>query len=121
MYEWMKATHVVCTVLTILFFTVRGIILLRNPMFTSKRWVRRTAESIDTLLFVSGITMAWMASLAPWQEPWLAAKLGLLLLYILFGMVAFHWSKTTKVRFGAWLMALFTFAMIVLIAVGKGV
>jgi len=121
MFEIVKPIHIFCALLTLLFFTGRGLMLLRNPLFTAKLWVRRTAQGIDTLLFLSGVALAWLTGQSPWQEPWLAAKLALLLLYILFGMVAFHWGKTAKVRIPAWLMALATFAMIIRIAVEKGV
>lgn len=117
--ELVKLVHVGCVVLSGLFFFSRGVVMIRSPEFTSKMWVKRAAESIDTVLLLSGITLVWITGQMPWQEMWLATKLGLLLLYILLGMVAFHWGKTVIVRFSAWLIALLTFAMIIGIAVTR--
>lgn len=121
MFELTKPLHVSCVVLTALFFVGRGVMLLRDPLFIDKRWVRTTAAMIDTLLLLSGAMLSWLTDQMPWREPWLASKLGLLLFYIMLGMVAFHWGRTVKVRFSAWLLALALFAMIIRIAVGKGV
>ena len=114
--ELVKLVHIACVVLSGLFFFSRGAVMIRSPQFTTKVWVKRGAESIDTVLLLSGISLVWITGQMPWQEMWLATKLGLLLIYILLGMLAFHWGKTAIVRFSAWLMALAVFAMIVLIA-----
>jgi len=114
--ELVKLVHIACVVLSGLFFFSRGAVMIRSPQFTTKVWVKRGAESIDTVLLLSGISLVWITGQMPWQEMRLATKLGLLLIYILLGMLAFHWGKTAIVRFSAWLMALAVFAMIVLIA-----
>ena len=117
--EIVKLVHIGCVVLSGLFFFSRGVVMLSRPGFVDKVWVKRTAESIDTVLLLSGITLLWITGQMSWQEMWLAAKLGALLLYILLGMVAFHWGKTAIARFCAWLMALLTFAMMVWIAMTR--
>jgi len=117
--ELVKLVHIGCVALSGLFFFSRGVVMVRSPEFTSKVWVKRGAESIDTVLLLSGVTLVWITGQMPWHEMWLAAKLGMLLLYILLGMVAFHWGKTAIVRFSAWLIALLTFAMIIWIAVTR--
>jgi len=117
MFEIIKPFHITCATLTILFFIVRGAIHLRDPLFVDRTWVRRIAATVDTLLLASGVTLAWLTAQTPWQDYWLAAKLGLILLYILLGMMAFHWGKTPTVRLSAWLLALLTVVIIVWIAV----
>jgi len=114
--ELVKLIHVSCILLSALFFFSRGIVMIKSPQFVGRIWVRRTAESIDTVLLLSGVGLVWITGQMPWQEMWLAAKLGMLLVYILLGMVAFHWGHSLIVRFGAWLMALMTFVIIVLMA-----
>ena len=117
--ELVKLVHIGCVVLSGLFFFSRGAVMIRSPQFTTKVWVKRSAESIDTVLLLSGISLVWITGQMPWQEMWLATKLGLLLLYILLGMVAFHWGKTVIVRFSAWLMALLTFVMMISVAMTR--
>jgi len=121
MIEMLKPFHIACAALTILFFIFRGVISMRAPAFVDWPWVRRTAASVDTLLLFSGVALAWLSGFSPLEDQWLALKLGLILLYILFGMVAFHWGKSFKIRLSSWLLALGTFAMIVHIAIEKGV
>jgi len=102
-----------------LFFMGRGLIMLQTPDFVNRRWVRRVAESIDMILFSTGVLLAWMTSQTPWGDVWLAAKLGMLLVYILLGMIAFHWAKSRSVKFGAWFLALGVLAIIVSIALTR--
>jgi uncharacterized membrane protein SirB2 len=117
--ELVKLVHIGCVVLSGLFFFSRGAVMIRSPQFTTKVWVKRSAESIDTVLLLSGISLVWITGQMPWQEMWLATKLGLLLIYILLGMVAFHWGKTAIVRFSVWLMALLTFVMMISVAMTR--
>ncbi|HKI59909.1 MAG TPA: SirB2 family protein [Mariprofundaceae bacterium] len=114
--ELIKLVHVSCVFLSVLFFFSRGLVMIRSPQFVGRLWVRRAAEAIDSVLLLSGLGLVWITGQMPWQEMWLAAKLGLLLVYILLGMVAFHWVDRPIVRFGAWLMAVLTFVMMVLVA-----
>jgi len=117
--ELVKLIHVSCVLLSALFFFGRGLVMIKSPQFVSRLWVRRTAESIDTVLLLSGVGLVWVTEQMPWVEMWLAAKLGMLLIYILLGMVAFHWGRAPIIRFGAWLMAVMTFVMMVLMAMER--
>lgn len=93
--------------------------MIHDASFTGRRWVRRVAESIDTVLLLSGITLVWLTGQLPWQHAWLGAKLMLLLLYILLGMVAFHWGRSRMVKMAAWVAAMMTYAAMVLVAVTR--
>ena len=117
--ETVKLIHISCVVLAGLFFAGRGIMMIRDPEFVSKGWVRQTAQSIDTLLLLSGVGLVWLTGQLPWQEMWLAAKLTALLGYILLGMVAFHWSKNKNVRCFAWGLALSVLILRLFIAVTR--
>ncbi len=119
--ETIKLIHVSCAVLTILFFAGRGVIMFRHPGFVGLPWVRRGAQGIDTLLFLSGAALAWGTGQLPWQNDWLAAKLAALLVYILLGMVAFHWAEQRKVKLAAWLAALGVVAFIVYMALNRSI
>ncbi len=71
----------------------------------------------DTLLLISGISMAVIAEYNPLYHPWLLAKLIALLLYIGFGMLAFKTSGPKSLL--AYLLATFTFVFLVLTAIYK--
>ncbi len=117
--EAVKLIHISAVLLSILFFVGRGVIMFRTPSFVGRTWVRRIAESIDTLLFLTGVTLVWITEQLPWQESWLGAKLILLLIYILLGMIAFHWGRGRAVKMAAWLAAVATYAAMVLIALSR--
>lgn len=117
--EVIRYVHVGCAALTLLFFTGRGIAMLRSPEITRRKWVRRTAEGIDTLLLFTGIALIYLTSQNPWQDAWLAAKMSALLGYILLGMVAFHWAKALPLRMAAWAGALVVFAYMVAVALTR--
>jgi len=119
MLEIIKPVHVGCALLTLCFFAWRGVMQFRDPAFTGRLWVRRTAESVDTLLFVTGVTLVWMTGQLPWQEMWLAAKLVALLGYILLGMVAFHWSNSRAVKMVSWIAAMVTYVFMVSVALSR--
>jgi len=117
--ELVKLIHVSCVVLSALFFFGRGVIMIRYPEFVGRLWVRRTAELIDTLLLFSGAGLLWLTGQLPWLEMWLAAKLTALLLYILLGMVAFHWGRSQGVKVVSWIAAIGTYLLMVTIALNR--
>ncbi|NOR73197.1 MAG: hypothetical protein GQ467_04940 [Mariprofundaceae bacterium] len=117
--ETIKLIHLFCVGLSILFFAGRGAVMFHDPSFVGRRWVRKVAESIDTVLLFSGITLAWLTEQLPWEDVWLGAKLMLLLLYILLGMVAFHWGRSQMVKMAAWIAAMATYAGMVFVALTR--
>jgi uncharacterized membrane protein SirB2 len=117
--EATKLIHLLCVALSILFFAGRGVVMFYDASFTGRRWVRRVAESIDTVLLFSGIALAWLTEQLPWEDAWLGAKLILLLLYILLGMVAFHWGRSQMVKMAAWIAAMGTYAGMVSVALAR--
>jgi len=111
--------HVSAVLLSILFFFGRGVMMFRNPSFVSRRGVKRVAESVDTVLFISGVALAWLTQQLPWHDAWLGTKLLLLLLYILLGMVAFHWGRGRVVKTVSWMAAVAVYIIMLLIALTK--
>jgi len=117
--ETIKLIHVLCVILSICFFAGRGAVMIHDASFVSRRWVRRVAETVDTILFLSGVALAWLTEQLPWQDAWLGTKLMLLLLYILLGMVAFHWGRSRMVKMASWIAAMATYAGMVFIALSR--
>lgn len=109
----LKTIHITCAFLSFSLFFLRGIWLLRESSIMQQRWVRIAPHSIDTVLLISAILLAWQLGYSPFNSPWLAAKIIALLFYIGLGMLAFRFAKTKGSRLYAWLAALLTFAYIV--------
>ncbi len=80
------------------------------------RWLPHV---IDTGLLISAISLAVWAGFNPIHQPWLAAKIVCLLLYIVLGSIALKRGKTQTIRIGAWLGAWLVVGYMVKLAVSK--
>lgn len=118
-YTFLKHIHISCAAASGAFFVVRAAWMWRASPMLGARWVRTAPHVIDTLLLASAVTLAWMGGLSPLQQPWLAAKIGALLLYIVLGTLALKRGKTIATRRSAALGAIAVFAYIVAVAISK--
>jgi uncharacterized membrane protein SirB2 len=113
----LKTIHITCVLLSFSLFFLRGIWLFRGSSIMQQRWVKIAPHSIDTVLLISAILLAWQLGYTPFNSPWLAAKIIALLVYIGLGMLAFRFAKTNAIRLYTWLAALIAFAYIVMAAI----
>lgn len=100
-----KTIHVTSVALSYSLFFLRGIWMLNNSDRLQQRWARTVPDTVDSILFLSAVTLAWQLGFSPLHEPWLAAKIAALPLYIALGMVALRFGKTKRMRLAAWLLA----------------
>lgn len=117
----LKLIHISCAVISFSGFFLRGLLMLYNPGYLQKPWVRVTPHIVDTALLVSAVALAAGMGLSPSDHPWLAAKIAALLCYIALGMVALRFGRTRKIRCMAWILAMLTFLYIVSVAASKSV
>ncbi len=115
----LKLIHVSFAVLSIVGFIVRGIFMIKDSPLLSAKVVKIAPHIIDTVLLVSAIALAIAAGLSPHAQPWLAAKLIALPLYIVLGVLALKPGRPKSFRIGAWCAAILVFAFIVSAAVTK--
>ncbi|MDD2701537.1 MAG: SirB2 family protein [Sideroxydans sp.] len=113
----LKTIHVTAVITSIALFFLRGLWLLLGSDIMQQRWVRIAPHSVDTVLLLSAIALAWQLGYSPFNSPWLATKIVALLLYIALGMLAFKFARTSAQRLTAWLAALLVFAYIAAVAV----
>lgn len=118
-YILLKHAHMTLAAASVSLFLVRGIWMLAGSPMLSRGWVRRTPHLVDSLLLASAITLAWWAGLSPLASPWLGAKIGALVAYIVLGSVALKYGKTRLTRLAAFIAAVGCFAYIVTTAVTK--
>ena len=105
-YPWIKSLHVGTVIFTGTFFLVRLIWMYRGSPRLHERWVGILPHVNDTLLLASGITMAVLLQQYPLAQPWLTAKLGALLFYIVLGSIGLKRGRTRRERLVAGLLAL---------------
>lgn len=113
MYVTLKALHLTCVCASGAGFLARGALMLADSPLLRTRWVRIAPHVIDTVLLATAIAMTMLARLSPIAHPWLAAKIGGLLAYIVLGAIALRRGRTRQVRGAALLAALLVFGYIV--------
>ncbi len=120
-YLAVKHLHMSFAALSGILFFARGMLMLRESTLLQSRWLRIAPHVIDSLLLGSALVMVIWSAQYPFVQPWLTAKLLVLVAYIVAGAVALKRGKTKAVRAGAFVIALLLFAYIVKAAVTKQV
>jgi uncharacterized membrane protein SirB2 len=93
-YLAIKHAHMTLAATSVALFVLRGGGVLAGARWPMVAAVRRLSIVIDTLLIAAGSTLWWMLSLHPAREQWLAAKLALIVLYIVLGSLALRRAPT---------------------------
>jgi uncharacterized membrane protein SirB2 len=103
-YLVLRHLHVTCVVVSIALFVLRGGLGLRGVDWR-QRWpaLRWLPHLNDSVLMTAGVSLMVMSAQYPGpQHPWLAAKLVLLLAYILAGKEALR-ANQPAARQAQWL------------------
>ena len=116
MLEIILPLHMSCAILSLTLFIWRGTMMWIGRPLQKKMWRRTLPDGVDTLLLVTGITMAVLIGASPMADSWLAAKLIALLVYIGLGTVAFRFGRTMLVKRASFVAALAVFGYIVSVA-----
>jgi len=110
------SVHVTLVVLSLLMFLWRGLRMwVENPI-EDPVWRRVVPDTVDTLLLLSGILLAYLMQVAPWDDMWLAVKLTAIVVYILAGFVALAHTAPRWLRRTCFMVALLTVVYIVAVA-----
>jgi uncharacterized membrane protein SirB2 len=110
-----------CAVISVSFFILRFIWMLRGSSMLQQRWVRIVPHVVDTILLASALTMVYWSGQIPFQQAWLGAKVIALLAYIILGSIALRRGKTLQSRALAFVAALLVFGYIVAVALSRQV
>ena len=86
MYLELKYSHIILVTISISLFQYRFLLKTLNKPLS--KLLKILPHLNDTLLFITGISLAFIAGFNPLIHAWLLAKLTALLLYIGFGIVA---------------------------------
>lgn len=119
MYTGIKHIHLLCVALSGLGFFLRGLLMLADSSWLSRRWVKVVPHVNDTLLLLAALLLAALSGQYPFVNGWLTAKLLGLLAYIGLGVVALRPGRPKALRGAAWLAALAVFGWIVSVALTR--
>ena len=118
-FDWLKALHVSCALLSISGFALRGYWVLSDNPSRSLRLTRLSPHIVDTLLLASAVTMLVIWEISPLQLDWLMAKIAALLVYIGLGIVLMRFADSHRSRQLTYAAALLTAAYILSVAYTK--
>ena len=118
-YSTIKLIHESAVALSFAGFFARGLGMLGNAAWIRHRLAKTLPHVVDTVLILSAIALAWMLRLTPTNAPWIAAKIGGLVVYIGLGLLALRFGRTKAIRASAWALAMLTFLWIVSVAIAK--
>lgn len=116
MYIAIKHIHMLCAVLSIAGFLLRGVWMFMDSQLLQKKLTRILPHIIDTLLLVTALTLVVMSQQYPFQLSWLTAKVIALVVYIALGMVALRFGRNKLEKGLAFFAAIFCFAYIMSVA-----
>lgn len=119
MYAAVKYLHLLCAVISIIGFIIRGALRIANSTVLQKKWIRIAPHIVDTVLLLTAIWLSVIIHQYPITSSWLTAKLIGLFVYIGLGVVTLRIAKTQPVRIVAYLFAIVTFVYIGMVAFAK--
>lgn len=115
----LKNVHMLTVLVSGIGFVVRFAGSLAGAGWVRSRMARTLPHINDTVLLGTAIAMLVVLGLNPLTQPWLAAKLLALLVYIALGMVALKPERSRVARLVSGIGAVLVFLYIVSVAVLK--
>ncbi len=106
MYTGLKHLHMLCAVLSILGFIIRGGMKLADSPALQKKWLKIAPHVIDTVLLLTAFGMIATLQQNPFAPGWLTAKVIGLILYIGLGLVVMRFASTRAIRATAYIAAI---------------
>jgi uncharacterized membrane protein SirB2 len=119
-YTALKHSHMSLVVLSVILFNLRFFWRQIYPTKVLRRGIRIAPHIIDTLLLVTGVSVAIGLQLIPFfPQQWLGVKIVLLVFYIGFGMYAMKSSARGFQAIYSYLLAMLTIFLMAWLAVSK--
>lgn len=115
-YPTIKLTHIGLVYLSGSLFAIRGLAVILGSATAMRAPVRYVSYAIDTALLTAALLLLTTLRLNPFVTPWLAAKLILLVCYIVLGSLALKRARTQPRRVLAFGAALLCFGSMYSIA-----
>lgn len=115
-YMAIKHLHIFLVLVSVTFFTFRGMAALLEFKWLKSTWAKVLPHLIDTVLLISGITLAYKSGQYPFVQAWLTVKVLLLAAYIIFGIKTMKaTSKFSQMLF--YIAALSCVALLISVAI----
>lgn len=111
-----KHSHMLFVAITFILFNIRCFMLWKHPEQKLRGVWKALPHLNDTLLLLSALWLVHLTHLTPFNAPWLAVKIGLLLGYIGTGLVAMRAAPRSGKFYLAYLAAMFCLLAMIYLA-----
>jgi uncharacterized membrane protein SirB2 len=118
-YFIFKTIHMTCALLSISGFLLRGYWMYQESPLLQIKPVKILPHIIDTGLLLSAVAMLFILGFGMLSQGWLLHKVGLLIVYIVLGVIALGDKYSRSKRITAFFAAVAVFFYIVGIAISK--
>lgn len=118
-YLIVKHSHMVFVSITIILFNLRFWMLAARPQKPLPGILKAMPHINDTMLLFTGLWLMKLTHFTPFNAPWLAVKIVLLLVYIGFGVAMMRSAPRSSKFYVTYLCAMACVATIVYMALFK--
>ena len=111
-YPAIKHLHMAVALTSGGLFVLRGAGLLLGQRWPKYAAMRYISYSVDTVLLTAALFLLTLLPAALFANGWLVVKVGLVIAYIVLGVLAFQLERSLRTRVALWLLALLCFAQV---------
>ena len=115
-YPQIKNLHILMVLLSGGLFALRGLGVLLGGRWPLSLPVRWTSYAIDTTLLTAALMLLTMLPWAMFSNGWLGMKIGLLVVYVVLGVLALKRARSPRMRVVFYVLALLTYGWMLTIA-----
>jgi uncharacterized membrane protein SirB2 len=119
LYMAVRDLHILCVILSITGFCLRGLLLMQKSALAGRRWFRVLPHVNDSILLTAAIALTVLIGQYPFVDAWLTAKIFGLIAYIILGALALKAGRSARWRMAAGAAAVAVFGWIVSVALTK--
>lgn len=95
-YLPLRQVHITAVMSSLTLFALRGAAVLAGQRWAMRRRWRVASVAIDTVLLTAGVSLWTLLALNPARDAWLAAKLALLVAYVVLGSYALKRARSRR-------------------------
>jgi len=118
-YLFLKSLHSIVALISIAGFILRGYWMITQSDKLQLKITKIAPHVVDTVLLLAGFSLVSLLQMNAFSEPWLLAKFGGLIAYIVLGTIAIKRGPTLQIRIIAFVGAIAVYAYIIGVAVAK--
>jgi uncharacterized membrane protein SirB2 len=115
-YSEIRSVHITAVIVSGALFALRGLALIVGKRWPLSAPVRYLSYTIDSVLLAAALMLMFIVRQYPLVHGWLTAKVGLLIVYVLLGIMAFRPARPPGQRLALWISALLVYAFIISVA-----